>query len=82
MLLDLAPRPGRVPGEQLIQRVQFLVNPSAVDRRRYRRACGVESFELLIKLTEAVLPSPDLLVQPRGGEVPLSHEGDQAGACP
>ena len=45
----------------------------------YRRACGVESFELLIKLTEAVLPSLDLLVQARGREVPLGHEGDQVG---
>ena len=45
----------------------------------YRRACGLESFELPIKLNEAVLPSLDLLVQARGREVPLGHEGDQVG---
>ena len=43
----------------------------------YRRACGLEPFELPIKLNEAVLPSLDLLVQARGREVPLGHEGDQ-----
>jgi hypothetical protein len=39
----------------------------------------MESFELPIKLNEAVLPSLDLLVQARGREVPLGHEGDQVG---
>jgi hypothetical protein len=48
------------------------VNPCAVDGGGYRRACGLESFELPIKLNEAVLPSLDLLVQAREREVPLA----------
>ncbi len=49
------------------------MKPRAVDGGGYRRACGLESFELPIKLNEVVLPSLDLLVQARGREVPLGR---------
>jgi hypothetical protein len=77
VLLDLAPRSGRISAQQLVESPEPFFDPCPVDFCRGRRYCSTKPLELLIQLSQPLLPDADLITQKRGRNVLFDDKGDQ-----